>query len=183
MVPSRVDGVAVGCLAIASMASGEIGIFATTPSPRLALRHRRDVLTGRWPRRWGMSFSPEGECFGDRSIAMIVAGHAPRPSWYNARATQISRLLVLDAAQLVEIITAPGFEQFHKFIHRFGVWASFKVAFARAMREGGIARIADEWLAREQAAAAASKEEVPLDRRLDALEAKLDALLARTSSG
>ena len=110
------------------------------------------------------------------------AGHAPRPSWYNARATQISRLLVLDAAQLVEIITAPGFEQFHKFIHRFGVWASFKVAFARAMREGGIARIADEWLAREQAAAAAT-EEVPLDRRLDALEAKLDALLARTSSG
>jgi hypothetical protein len=50
------------------------------------------------------------------------------------------------------------------------------------MREGGIARIADEWLAREQAAAAAT-EEVPLDRRLDALEAKLDALLARTSSG
>ena len=130
-----------------------------------------------------MSFSPEGECFGDRSIAMIVAGHAPRPSWYNARATQISRLLVLDAAQLVEIITAPGFEQFHKFIHRFGVWASFKVAFARAMREGGIARIADEWLAREEAAAAASEEEVPLSNRLDALEAKLDALLARTSSG
>ena len=120
-----------------------------------------------------MSFSPEGECFGDRSIAMIVAGHAPRPSWYNARATQISRLLVLDAAQLVEIITAPGFEQFHKFIHRFGVWASFKVAFARAMREGGIARIADEWLAREQAAAAAT-EDVPLDRRLDAgIEARL----------
>ena len=26
---------------------------------------------------WGMSFSPEGECFGDRSIAMIVAGHDP----------------------------------------------------------------------------------------------------------
>ena len=47
---------------------------------------------------------------------------------------------------------------------------------------GGIARIADEWLAREQAAATAT-EEVPLDRRLDALEAKLDALLARTSSG
>ena len=116
-------------------------------------------------------------------ISTQVAGHAPRPSWYNARATQISRLLVLDAAQLVEIITAPGFEQFHKFIHRFGVWASFKVAFARAMREGGIARIADEWLAREQAAAAASQEEVPLDRRLDALESKLDALLARTSSG
>ena len=132
---------------------------------------------------WGMSFSPEGECFGDRSIAMIVAGHAPRPSWYNARATQISRLLVLEAAQLVEIITAPGFEQFHKFIHRFGVWASFKVAFARAMREGGIARIADEWLAREEAAAAASEEEVPLSNRLDALESKLDALLARTSSG
>ena len=64
-----------------------------------------------------------------------------------------------------------------------GVWASFKVAFARAMREGGIARIADEWLAREEAAAAASEEEVPLSNRLDALEAKLDALLARTSSG
>ena len=116
-------------------------------------------------------------------ISTQVAGHDPRPSWYNARATQISRLLVLDAAQLVEIITAPGFEQFHKFIHRFGVWASFKVAFARAMREGGIARIADEWLAREEAAAAATEEEVPLSNRLDALEAKLDALLARTSSG
>ena len=61
--------------------------------------------------------------------------------------------------------------------------ASFKVAFARAMREGGIARIADEWLAREEAAAAATEEEVPLSNRLDALEAKLDALLARTSSG
>ena len=56
-----------------------------------------------------------------------------------------------------------------------------KAAWARFAERHSLS--ADEWLAREQAAAAASKEEVPLDRRLDALEAKLDALLARTSSG
>jgi hypothetical protein len=35
---------------------------------------------------WGMSFSPEGECFGDRSIAMIVPGmHRDPPGTTRAR--------------------------------------------------------------------------------------------------
>jgi len=112
---------------------------------------------------YGVHFMMEGECFGDKSTAMIVAGHYPRPSWYNARTTQITRILILDASQLIEIITGPGFELFHKYIKRYGIWASFKVRgpgggrcmmkvnhtqvnFARAMQSGLLESIADSFL-------------------------------------
>ena len=71
----------------------------------------RDVL-----RPYAMSFLTEGGCFGDQTAAMIVAGHAPRPAWYNARATMISRLLVLEADALFDIISKPGFETFRKYL-------------------------------------------------------------------
>ena len=58
-------------------------------------------------RPYAMSFLTEGGCFGDQTAAMIVAGHAPRPAWYNARATMISRLLVLEADCLLYTSPSP----------------------------------------------------------------------------
>ena len=49
-----------------------------------------------------------------------------------------------------------------------------------------VAEIVEEAMTTEEVAwvvVMATEEEVPLSNRLDALEAKLDALLARTSSG
>ncbi|KAH8046918.1 voltage-gated potassium channel [Aureococcus anophagefferens] len=108
----------------------------------------RDVL-----RPYAMSFLTEGGCFGDQTAAMIVAGHAPRPAWYNARATMISRLLVLEADALFDIISKPGFETFRKYIARYGVWASFKINFVKAMKNGDLARVLTDWH-REEAPAA-----------------------------
>ena len=53
--------------------------------------------------------------------------------------------LVLDAAKLLDIIQRPGFELFLKYIRRFGVWASFKINFVKAMKSGQLAEIFDAW--------------------------------------
>ena len=121
-----------------------------------------------------MTFSAEGHCFGDRSTAMIIAGHAPRPSWYNARTTQTSRILVLDANSLVDMISKPGFELFAKYIRRFGVWASFKQRFAEALRSGEIKRIAERWHRGDEEATAPAGETAE-----DRLAARLEALIDR----
>lgn len=115
---------------------------------------------------------------------MIAAGHMPRPSWYNARATVISRLLVLEAEKLAKIISQPGFEVFRRYIIRYGVWSSFKLNFVKAMKSGALETILDKWRDHDphQRAPplerARDLEDRVADRVLDKLATRLDALEA-----
>ncbi|KAJ8598510.1 hypothetical protein CTAYLR_001379 [Chrysophaeum taylorii] len=77
-------------------------------------------------------------CIGDREIAFHVAGHPPMPCWYNARATEMTRCLVLRADHFVQCLNQPGYDSFRRYIARFGVWAHFKMQFYTAIKTGFI---------------------------------------------
>ncbi|KAJ8600749.1 hypothetical protein CTAYLR_003942 [Chrysophaeum taylorii] len=93
----------------------------------------------------------EGGAFGDSELAMLAAGHRPRLHWYNARATVMARILVLNADDFLDIISTPGYENFFKYIQRYGVWANFKIGFYQALKDGTLHdRILGTWLDESQ---------------------------------
>lgn len=75
-------------------------------------------------------------CFGDRDLATIAAGHSPQLCWYDARASKVTRLLLLRSEDFLNIISQPGYGDFYKYVQRYGVWANFKISFYKALKDG-----------------------------------------------
>ena len=132
---------------------------------------------------WRIEFVGDGGSFGDRAVAANI-GHSrgeqganvrPPPSWYNARATVISRILILKSDDLVAILDRPGFETFRKYISRYGRWATLKMAFYKALRAGTAHTLADEppHTPEEKTPDALEKRLTDMEERL---EARVDAM-------
>ena len=89
---------------------------------------------------------------------------------------------MLNAAKLLEIIERPGFELFLRYIRRFGVWASFKINFVKAMKSGRLEEVVAKW--EEGPPPEAPPTVDPAEARIADLvaarvEARIDRLLAR----
>ena len=144
----------------------------------------------------------DGDSFGDKEIATLVAGHRARPAWFNARSTRMSYCYVLRGRVFVELINRPGFDDFLKFIRRYGTWYNFKLNCVQAMRSGeleALARLdrppprhrATDDTAHVDVVARRLEESIcatlgalqrSVDARFAALEAKLDAATTALSA-
>ena len=131
---------------------------------------------------FALSVVEDGDSFGDKEIATLVAGHGARAAWFNARATRMSYCYVLGGRVFVKLINRPGFENFLKYISRYGTWYNFKLNVVKAMRSGELAAVAK--LARPPAEAAAEEirrgEAARVEAAVGAVVGKLaDAMVAR----
>ncbi|KAH8051877.1 phosphorelay sensor kinase [Aureococcus anophagefferens] len=131
---------------------------------------------------FALSVVEDGDSFGDKEIATLVAGHGARAAWFNARATRMSYCYVLGGRVFVKLINRPGFENFLKYISRYGTWYNFKLNVVKAMRSGELAAVAK--LARPPAEAAAEEirrgEAARVEAAVGAVVGKLaDAVAAR----
>ena len=88
----------------------------------------------------------DGGYVGD-DISILVQGHDPKPRWYTARCSVITRVHILKSDVFLDLIEHPGLKNFKKNIARYGVWIHLKYEFLNGIKSGRIhGEILPAWL-------------------------------------